>query len=723
MKNIEEILKEVDSLKSKVTDLEKSKNEQELVKAALLKKEQCYIADLQHAESVILERTKELKCLYDILEFFETAEISLKALFEKTSKSLSSSLLYPEIAECIIVYNGDEYKTANYKETKWKLKADICIDKIVVGNVTVCYLLEKPNEDFGPFLEEEKALIMSVSKQLGRLLERKRAEKIQEVLYNISFAGNTSGSLEKLIAFIQKELEKIIDTSNFYVALYEKKTDSFSLPYHRDEKLDISSINSKQTLTNYVLKTKQSLLANEAIKSELVKSNEIELFDIESKIWLGVPLMLKGLVMGVLAVKSYDNENAYSKSDLEMLEFVSGQISTSIDRMKTDENLKIAFEKASESDRLKSSFLSTMSHELRTPLNAIIGFSDLINENTPIKKVINFADIINVSGKQLLNIVDDIFDITLLDAGKAPLKKEFFALNSILKVVNKGVSKEQQRLQKSHISLNLVMPDDKYDIIVNTDLKKFKQILFNLLRNALKFTNVGNVSFGYRLELDAKAEQRLVIFVEDSGIGITEKQQDVIFDAFRQADESSTRKYGGTGLGLSISQKLVNILGGKLWLNSKEAKGTTFFFSISNDDFKVKKKERKINNESLNIFEGKTVLIVEDDINNFNLINLLLIGSGIKTIWSKNGKEAIRQCLENKELDVVLMDMNMPIMNGYVATKEIKTIFPKLPIIAQTAFALAGDREKALAAGCDDYLSKPVSKTQLFLALEKHITI
>jgi len=723
MKNIEEILKEVDSLKSKVTDLEKSKNEQELVKAALLKKEQCYIADLQHAESVILERTKELKCLYDILEFFETAEISLKALFEKTSKSLSSSLLYPEIAECIIVYNGDEYKTANYKETKWKLKADICIDKIVVGNVTVCYLLEKPNEDFGPFLEEEKALIMSVSKQLGRLLERKRAEKIQEVLYNISFAGNTSGSLEKLIAFIQKELEKIIDTSNFYVALYEKKTDSFSLPYHRDEKLDISSINSKQTLTNYVLKTKQSLLANEAIKSELVKSNEIELFDIESKIWLGVPLMLKGLVMGVLAVKSYDNENAYSKSDLEMLEFVSGQISTSIDRMKTDENLKIAFEKASESDRLKSSFLSTMSHELRTPLNAIIGFSDLINENTPIKKVINFADIINVSGKQLLNIVDDIFDITLLDAGKAPLKKEFFALNSILKVVNKGVSKEQQRLQKSHISLNLVMPDDKYDVIVNTDLKKFKQILFNLLRNALKFTNVGNVSFGYRLELDAKAEQRLVIFVEDSGIGITEKQQDVIFDAFRQADESSTRKYGGTGLGLSISQKLVNILGGKLWLNSKEAKGTTFFFSISNDDFKVKKKERKINNESLNIFEGKTVLIVEDDINNFNLINLLLIGSGIKTIWSKNGKEAIRQCLENKELDVVLMDMNMPIMNGYVATKEIKTIFPKLPIIAQTAFALAGDREKALAAGCDDYLSKPVSKTQLFLALEKHITI
>jgi len=202
-------------------------------------------------------------------------------------------------------------------------------------------------------------------------------------------------------------------------------------------------------------------------------------------------------------------------------------------------------------------------------------------------------------------------------------------------------------------------------------------------------------------------------YVEDTGIGIPEEKQELIFDIFRQVEDSYTRSYGGTGLGLSISKKLTGLLGGKIWLKSEEGVGSTFYFTIPME--KIEDIDKPVNREtdSKISLHGKTILIVEDDESSFEFLQVVLENSGINIIWAEDGEVSVKLCKENSNIDLVLMDINIPVMNGYDATREIKKFRPDLPIIAQTAYAIAGDREKSLDAGCDDYISKPIKKEKL----------
>ena len=374
---------------------------------------------------------------------------------------------------------------------------------------------------------------------------------------------------------------------------------------------------------------------------------------------------------------------------------------------KAEEELINALQKATESDRLKSTFLAAMSHELRTPLTPIIGFSGIINEKMPIEEITSYNKTINSSGKHLLSLVDDLFDITVIEAGNLKMVKENVNVDSILNDVHNIMEAQKEREGKENITLKQVSPKQYKDLTFYTDSAKLTQILLNLLKNALKFTHEGEISYGYQVEKD-KGSQVLKFYVKDTGIGIPKEKQEFIFDIFRQADDSHTRKYEGVGLGLTIAKKLVEFLGGTILLESEVGKGSTFYFTISCDE--VDKSIEQISEHLTKRFNyaGKTVLIVEDVRACYDFLEVVTRKLKMKSIWAKDANEAIEYCKENTAIDLVLLDINLPYVNGYDAAAKIKKIRPELPIIAQTAYALAGDREKSLAAGCDEYIPKPI---------------
>ena len=381
-----------------------------------------------------------------------------------------------------------------------------------------------------------------------------------------------------------------------------------------------------------------------------------------------------------------------------------------------------AKEKAEESDKLKSAFLANMSHELRTPLNAIIGFSCLMIESGPDKDTIPYSQIILKSGKHLLTLVEDIFDITMIESGQIKIKYENVEIISLLQEVHNIIYGERLKEETSAVKLNLNLDKSQNRKYVVTDPVKLKQVLMNLLRNALKFTPSGFIEFGFS-ETREEDIKYLKFYVKDTGIGIDKSHHEVIFNIFRQIDDTHTRKTGGMGIGLSIVKKTVEKLGGKIWLESEPAKGSTFYFTIPDPE----NRNEKLNLSKKNVlimeknYAGKTILVAEDEKSNFDFLKILFNRMNIRVLWAKDGNEAVNLCENDSSIDLVLMDIKMPFLNGFEATRLIKIKRPELPIIAQTAYAMSSDKEEATNAGCDGYLSKPLKINQITEVLEKYL--
>jgi len=363
-------------------------------------------------------------------------------------------------------------------------------------------------------------------------------------------------------------------------------------------------------------------------------------------------------------------------------------------------------EKAEESDRLKSAFLANMSHEIRTPMNGIIGFAELLKD-TDLREdaAKSYIDIINNCGHQLLSIINDIIDISKIEAGQftvniAPVsvKETFFELSSIYK----------PSAQKKNIEINIEHQLFDEQSVILTDENRLKQILNNLISNAIKFTQNGEIILGCSVK-----DRELLFYVKDTGIGIPDDFKSVIFERFRQVELEKNRQYGGTGLGLSICKALVELLGGKIWLESEEDKGSCFFFTIPYNPSGINLTNLAISLNPSNYeynWSGKTILIAEDEFTNYRLLEKMLRKTEVKLIRANDGIEAVELCRSHPEINLVLMDIKMPLMDGYEATRLIKEFRKKLPVIAQTAYALSNDKNKALNAGCDDYVSKPIGK-------------
>ncbi|MFP4487696.1 MAG: response regulator [Bacteroidales bacterium] len=388
-------------------------------------------------------------------------------------------------------------------------------------------------------------------------------------------------------------------------------------------------------------------------------------------------------------------------------------------RKETEDKLKIALEKAQAADRVKSNFLSSISHELRTPLNAIIGFSEIIDRDTSMDEILEFKRIINHSGNHLLYLVEGIFDLTLLESGALKIKNDDFNLDSLFEKIYHDIEQEKTKLDRDNIDISYSVQPELREKPVFTDEARIEKILTNLLTNALKFTEEGKVEYGASQEKDGSGSS-LRLWVRDTGTGISKKEQEIIFDKFSQADSSLSRRYGGLGIGLTIAKKLAGLLGGKIELESEEGKGSVFTLIIPQG-----KKDSPVSDHDEEspgqITKDTTILIVEDENSSYQLLKIWLEKAGYKTKRAASGNAAITICSEEKNIDLVLMDLNLPEVNGYDASREIKKLRPRLPVIAHTAYAIPGNRQMALEAGCEDVLLKPLQKHEVMKAVELYL--
>lgn len=373
-----------------------------------------------------------------------------------------------------------------------------------------------------------------------------------------------------------------------------------------------------------------------------------------------------------------------------------------------DLKLQKALVEAQESDRLKSTFLSTISHELRTPLNAVIGFSDLIDMTMEKEEIVSLAKMIFSSGNHLLEIINDIFDLSMLEEGNLVLHKEPYNIHALLDEIQEYILREKTKLKKNNLNLIFrIDPLDK-DIQIVTDNKRFKQIYIQLLKNALKYTKVGSIEVGFEV-----LNSEFKFYVKDSGIGIPADKQKYIFERFRQLDDTHTREYEGVGIGLSIAATLCENLGGKISVDSDLGKGSTFYFTHPKEErIPIEQIDAKPKVDLAVLYE-KNILIAEDDYDSFELLKMYLKPWTNKIYWAKNGVEAIDIFLSKEPVDLIIMDIKMPVLGGYEATKEIKKYAPYMPIIAQTVFAAEIEKKIAQKAGCDDYITKPINWNEL----------
>ena len=398
----------------------------------------------------------------------------------------------------------------------------------------------------------------------------------------------------------------------------------------------------------------------------------------------------------------------FSKSDSSYILVIVKDIT----KIKIDERaMKKAKERAEVADRLKTSFLANMSHEIRTPINAVIGFADLLNDpDLEDDEKEEYINTIQVNGELLLKLINDIIDIAKIESQQLKIIKNEFSLETLLDEIYISTRNVLLAYDKPQLILEKYIDPQLQGKTLETDQFRLMQIINNLLSNAIKFTEVGTIEFGVNLLENGKPE----FFVRDSGIGIDPADIDHIFERFGQVESSLELNVSGTGLGLSIVKSLVNLLGGNIKVQSKPGEGSVFTFTIDALSHDKVIKKRKENVVSL---KGKKILIVEDTESNYRLINILLEKQGAETIWALSGNQGVSICKNSRDIDLVLMDINLPDIDGYQATAAIKAFRPNLPIVAQTAYAMAGEKEKSLEFGCDDYISKPIIPEILYTTL------
>ncbi|MBS3777267.1 MAG: response regulator, partial [Bacteroidales bacterium] len=389
------------------------------------------------------------------------------------------------------------------------------------------------------------------------------------------------------------------------------------------------------------------------------------------------------------------------------------------ERKQAEKALETAKNKAIESDRLKSTFLMNLSHEIRTPLNGIMGFSQILQEREfPFEKQKEFLNIIHEKADQLLNVLNNLLDLSKIEAGQLNIRQEDCYLNDLMYEIYDVYTLELEKQEKTDISLHYHCGLTREESRLYSDCSRISQILNNLLSNAIKFSEEGTIDFGYKFE----EPHQLVFYIKDTGIGIHANKKNEIFEPFRQGDESTSREYEGTGLGLALSKSLVELLGGRIWLESEEGKGSTFYFTMPFSRHKYKPEEDQSGVSDYNYnWPGHKVLIVEDDPVSLEFMQEIFSETQVKILSAQTGKEALDHFRENPNISLILMDLRLPDMSGLEVVRKIRSKNTHAPIIAQTAYTMDNDAKKCLEAGCTDYLTKPVDIQAMLNAMNKHL--
>ena len=389
----------------------------------------------------------------------------------------------------------------------------------------------------------------------------------------------------------------------------------------------------------------------------------------------------------------------------------------------TNEELLIAKVKAEKSDKLKSAFIANVSHEIRTPLNSILGYTKIFKESIEDEKQKKHIDIIIHSGKHLLHLINDIVDLSILETGEMSIFESKVGLNDMMRNIKSQLDAYALNKGKQHIEFRLQLdPNSEENPSIYTDEYRVEQILNNLLSNALKYTREGFVEFGYEIN---ERKKELMFFVRDTGTGIRKEDQEVIFNRFWQGRGPSKDVISGTGLGLAISKGLTGLLGGEIWLESEEGKGSVFYFTIPYKKSETaaipKPAGEKPTNNSVPLLKGKRILLGEDDPFSREMMLFLLKKTNAEILTAKDGRETL-EVFQQNNVDLVLLDMQMPEMDGYQVLREIRLKKPDTLVIVQTAYAMQEDIRNFKEAGFDGYLTKPISDDELFGLLNKYLS-
>jgi PAS domain S-box-containing protein len=549
----------------------------------------------------------------------------------------------------------------------------------------------------------------------------RKSQLIQEILYNISTAALNQIDIKDIYPTIVHELSKIWDTNNFFIALYDRKSDTLSMPFFSDEKDKFENLPARKTITKWVIGVRKSVLLKINDLKDLENSGNIALVGTPCKVWMGVPLKADKEIIGIMALQDYHDEEKFSQEDVNVLEFIANQIAIAIQRRTMIDNVIQASRKAEEAAQSKQQFMSTMSHEIRTPLNEVIGITNLLLQGNPREDQMDFIKTLRFSGNHLLTLVNDVLDYNKMESGKIVFEQAQFSLNDFLKDILRTYS---FRSKSKNLEFDIIKENELPSEVIGDSIR-LNQILSNLLSNALKFTQKGSIHVIIK-EIERKNKKsRIEFLVRDTGLGIPKDKHDMIFESFTQASPDTTRHYGGTGLGLAICKKLIELQGGEINLESEPDLGSTFrvilSFGIPENGSKVVTGETT---ESFTGLEGKRILVAEDNKINFFVANKFLIGWGVKVTHVENGK-LVLEILEKEDFDLILMDLHMPVMDGIEATRVIrksdKPRISTIPVVALTAAIMSESQDKIEDLSINDYVLKPFKPHDLFEKILKNI--
>ncbi len=553
------------------------------------------------------------------------------------------------------------------------------------------------------------------------------SDRLHTALYDISEQAHYSKNIDDLYEKLHQKVGHLIYARNFFIALVEEHSDGtyIKFPYFIDEidthyqgterKLD----QQKCSITGYLLKTRQPLLLTPTNFDRICQEQGIKCVGARPFSWLGAPFFA-GQISGVVAIQSY-NDVIYTEKDKEFMAFVAHHIGDALNRKRAVDELQKAKERAERVEKNKSIFLANMSHEIRTPMHGILGLTDLVLHSDISGKKRTYLEMIHSSADRLLKLINDILDFSKIEAGKLELNIAPFSLRATiagaLEILAVSASKK-------NIALTVDCNEDIPDIVCG-DAGKLSQILINLVGNGIKFTNTGKVGLTVHQDDRNSCQDRkqkgfidLHFQIRDTGIGIPQEKIKNIFKAFSQISTSQDSNQRGTGLGLVIAGELVEMMGGKICIDSQPEIGTTFYFTIQFTPGPTAAPYQKITKDNIapstRVKAGQNpfhILLVEDEYINRTLAVTVLKREGWRVTVAENGIQAL-EVMKETSFDLILMDIQMPEMDGYETTRAIrrreKTTGTHLPIIAMTAHATQDDREKCMAAGMDGYIAKPI---------------